>query len=41
MSSKRRRHNHTLGMGLLDSLVAPAAARAQTGAEQTLVDQGQ
>ncbi|WP_298210967.1 cellulose biosynthesis protein BcsC [Acidovorax sp.] len=40
MSSKRRRH-HTLAMGLLASLMAPAAAWAQTGAEQTLLDQGQ
>lgn len=41
MSSKRRRHHHTLAMGLLASLMAPAAAWAQTGAEQTLMDQGQ
>lgn len=41
MSSKRRRHHHTLAMGLLASLMAPAAAWAQTGAEQTLLDQGQ
>lgn len=40
MSSKRR-HHHTLAMGLLASLMAPAAAWAQTGAEQTLLDQGQ
>ncbi len=40
MSSKRR-HHHTLAMGLLASLMAPAAAWAQTGAEQTLMDQGQ
>lgn len=39
MSSKRR--HHTLAMGLLASLMAPAAAWAQTGAEQTLLDQGQ
>ena len=38
MSSKRR-HHHTLAMGLLASLMAPAAAWAQTGAEQTLLDQ--
>lgn len=41
MSSKRRRHHHTLAMGLLASLMAPTAAWAQTGAEQTLLDQGQ
>lgn len=40
MSSKRR-HHHTLAMGLLASLMAPTAAWAQTGAEQTLLDQGQ
>lgn len=40
MSSKRRRHHHTLAMGLLASLMAPAAW-AQSGAEQTLLDQGQ
>lgn len=40
MSSKRR-HHHTLAMGLLASLMAPSAAWAQTGAEQTLLDQGQ
>lgn len=39
MSSKRRRH-HTLAIGLLASLMAPAVW-AQTGAEQTLLDQGQ
>src|SRR3989344_2409500 len=39
MSSKRRRHQ-TLAMGLLASLMAPVAW-AQTGAEQTLLDQGQ
>ena len=39
MSSKRR--HHTLAMGLLASLMAPAAAWAQTGVEQTLLDQGQ
>ena len=41
MSSKRRRHHHTLAMGLLASLMAPSAAWAQSGAEQTLLDQGQ
>ena len=41
MSSKRRRHHHTLAMGLLASLMTPTAAWAQTGAEQTLLDQGQ
>src|SRR3989344_4483730 len=39
MSSKRRPHQ-TLAMGLLASLMAPVAW-AQTGAEQTLLDQGQ
>ena len=39
MSSKRR--HHTLAAGLLASLMAPAAAWAQTAAEQTLLDQGQ
>src|SRR3989344_1962214 len=39
MSSKRRRHQR-LAMGLLASLMAPVAW-AQTGAEQTLLDQGQ
>ncbi|WP_235507447.1 cellulose biosynthesis protein BcsC [Acidovorax sp. Leaf78] len=39
MSSKNRRH-HTLALGLMASLMAPAAW-AQTGAEQTLLDQGQ
>ncbi len=41
MSSKRRRPHHKLAMGLLASLMAPTAAWAQTGAEQTLLDQGQ
>ncbi|MFI8618448.1 cellulose synthase subunit BcsC-related outer membrane protein [Acidovorax sp. NPDC077693] len=39
MASKHRRH-HTLALGLMASMMAPAAW-AQTGAEQTLLDQGQ
>lgn len=39
MSSKRR--HHTLALGLVASLLAPAPAWSQTVAEQTLLDQGQ